>query len=81
MAHILPSGGGKALINVDDTVLLLLDHQTGLFQTVKDITVAELRANGELDAVAGGYLAELAVSVPTARNAVRASRAPAPRRD
>src|SRR6266404_8342684 len=45
MAHILPSGGGKALINVDDTVLLLLDHQAGLFQTVKDITVAELRAN------------------------------------
>jgi len=28
-----------------DTALLLLDHQTGLFQTVKDITVAELRAN------------------------------------
>jgi hypothetical protein len=26
MAHILPSGGGKALINVDDTALLLLDH-------------------------------------------------------
>jgi len=45
MAHILPSGGGKALINVDDTVLLLLDHQTGLFQTVKDLSVAELRAN------------------------------------
>src|SRR5262244_4280805 len=45
MAHILPSGGGKALINFDDTALLLLDHQTGLFQTVKDISVAELRAN------------------------------------
>jgi nicotinamidase-related amidase len=45
MAHILPSGGGKALINVDDTALLLLDHQDGLFLTVKDITVAELRAN------------------------------------
>jgi len=45
MAHVLPSGGGKALMNVDDTALLLLDHQTGLFQTVKDITVAELRAN------------------------------------
>ena len=45
MAHVLPSGGGKALMNVDDTTLLLLDHQTGLFQTVKDITVAELRAN------------------------------------
>jgi nicotinamidase-related amidase len=45
MAHILPSGGGKALMNVDDTAILLLDHQTGLFQTVKDVTVAELRAN------------------------------------
>ena len=45
MAHVLPSGGGKALMNVDDTTLLLLDHQTGLFQTVMDITVAELRAN------------------------------------
>jgi nicotinamidase-related amidase len=45
MAHVLPSGGGKALIDVDDSVLLLLDHQSGLFQTVKDITVAELRAN------------------------------------
>jgi nicotinamidase-related amidase len=45
MAHILPSGGGRALINVDDATLLLLDHQTGLFQTVKDISVAELRAN------------------------------------
>ena len=45
MAHLLPSGGGKALMNVEDSVLLLLDHQSGLFQTVKDITVAELRAN------------------------------------
>ena len=45
MAHVLPSGGGKALMDVDDVALLLLDHQTGLFQTVKDITVAELRAN------------------------------------
>ena len=45
MAHVLPSGGGKALMNTDDVALLLLDHQTGLFQTVKDVTVAELRAN------------------------------------
>jgi len=28
-----------------DTVLLLLDHQTGLFQNVKDIAVADLRRN------------------------------------
>jgi nicotinamidase-related amidase len=38
-------GGGKALIDPTDTVLLLLDHQSGLFQNVKDIPVAELRAN------------------------------------
>jgi nicotinamidase-related amidase len=37
--------GGMALLNAADTVLLLLDHQSGLFQTVKDISIAELRAN------------------------------------
>ena len=35
----------KVFLDPDDTVLLLLDHQTGLFQTVKDIPVAELRSN------------------------------------
>jgi nicotinamidase-related amidase len=45
MAHVLPSGGGKGLIDISDALLLLLDHQSGLFQTVKDITIAELRAN------------------------------------
>jgi nicotinamidase-related amidase len=43
--NVLPSGGGAALIDTSDTVMLLLDHQAGLFQTVKDISVAELRAN------------------------------------
>ncbi len=38
-------GGGKALLDPTDMALLLLDHQSGLFQTVKDISVAELRAN------------------------------------
>jgi nicotinamidase-related amidase len=38
-------GGGDALLRLDDVVLLLLDHQSGLFQVVKDISVAELRAN------------------------------------
>src|SRR6478736_7440102 len=38
-------GGGKALLDVTDVVLLLLDHQSGLFQNVKDISVAQLRAN------------------------------------
>lgn len=45
MSHILSTGGGKALMNPDDSLFLLLDHQTGLFQVVKDISVAELRAN------------------------------------
>ena len=44
-SSVLPTGGGQALIDPSDTLLLLLDHQTGLFQTVKDISVAELRAN------------------------------------
>jgi nicotinamidase-related amidase len=35
----------EVLLDPNDTVLLLLDHQTGLFQTVKDIPVADLRAN------------------------------------
>jgi nicotinamidase-related amidase len=35
----------KVLIDPGDTVILLLDHQSGLFQTVKDISVAELRTN------------------------------------
>jgi nicotinamidase-related amidase len=33
------------LLDPADTVFLLLDHQSGLFQTVKDIPVAELRSN------------------------------------
>jgi nicotinamidase-related amidase len=39
------AGGGRALLDPTDTVFLLLDHQAGLFQSVKDISVAELRAN------------------------------------
>jgi nicotinamidase-related amidase len=44
----LPSGGGAALLDPSDTVVLLLDHQSGLFQTVKDIPVADLRRNVEV---------------------------------
>src|SRR5688572_25218892 len=44
-SSVLPTGGGKALLDPSDTVILLLDHQAGLFQTVKDIDVAELRRN------------------------------------
>ena len=45
MQHVLSTGGGQALIDPADTLMLLLDHQTGLFQVVKDINVAQLRAN------------------------------------
>src|SRR5262249_31770216 len=44
-SSVLPTGGGASLLDPSDTVFLLLDHQAGLFQTVKDITVAELRSN------------------------------------
>ncbi|MGH7798038.1 MAG: isochorismatase family protein [Candidatus Binatia bacterium] len=33
------------MINPDDAAMLLIDHQSGLFQTVKDLQVPELRAN------------------------------------
>jgi nicotinamidase-related amidase len=44
-SSVLPSGGGAALIDTSDVAILLLDHQAGLFQTVKDIGVTELRNN------------------------------------
>ena len=44
-SSILATGGGAALLDPSDTVLLLLDHQTGLFQTVKDLPITDLRAN------------------------------------
>jgi len=44
-SSVLATGGGAALLNPSDTVFLLLDHQSGLFQTVRDIPVAELRSN------------------------------------
>lgn len=44
-SSVLPTGGGKALFDTSDTAILLLDHQAGLFQTVKDIGITELRAN------------------------------------
>src|SRR5512134_1611 len=44
-SSVLPTGGGQALLDPSDTVILLLDHQSGLFQTVKDIPVDDLRRN------------------------------------
>jgi nicotinamidase-related amidase len=44
-SSVLVTGGGAALMDPNDTLILLLDHQSGLFQTVKDIPVADLRRN------------------------------------
>jgi nicotinamidase-related amidase len=44
-SSVLPTGGGQALLDTSDTVILLLDHQSGLLQTVKDVDIAALRAN------------------------------------
>jgi nicotinamidase-related amidase len=44
-ASVLPSGGGAALLDPNDSVIVLLDHQTGLLQTVKDVGITELRNN------------------------------------
>lgn len=45
---VLPTGGGAALIDPSDSLILLLDHQSGLFQTVKDISISDLRRNVEM---------------------------------
>jgi nicotinamidase-related amidase len=42
------------LLDADDAALLLLDHQTGLFQTVKDVPVDDLRRNAVVLARAAG---------------------------
>ncbi|WP_369062291.1 isochorismatase family protein [Caulobacter sp. 73W] len=47
-SSVLPTGGGAALIDLNDTLILLLDHQSGLFQTVKDIALSDLRRNVEM---------------------------------
>lgn len=44
-AQPLSEAANKALMDPKDSIVLLLDHQTGLFQTVKDIPVRDLRAN------------------------------------
>ena len=48
LSSVLPTGGGQALVDPADSLILLLDHQAGLFQTVKDISIADLRSNTTL---------------------------------
>ncbi|HUZ62358.1 MAG TPA: isochorismatase family protein [Acetobacteraceae bacterium] len=38
-------GGEKPTIDADDAVMLLIDHQSGLFQTIGDMPMTELRAH------------------------------------
>jgi nicotinamidase-related amidase len=40
-----PRAVNLKLLDPNDTAFLFLDHQTGLFQTVKDVPIHELRAN------------------------------------
>ena len=44
-AEPLSAAANKVLLDPKDSIVLLLDHQTGLFQTVKDVPLLELRAN------------------------------------
>lgn len=37
--------GAKPIIDPNDAAMLLIDHQSGLFQTVKDMPMTELRTN------------------------------------
>jgi nicotinamidase-related amidase len=50
----------NALLNPNDTVLLLIDHQSGLFQTVKDVPVAQLRVNA-IALAKGAHLVEMPI--------------------
>lgn len=45
---VLATGGGATLIDPSDALILLLDHQQGLLQTVRDVPVADLRRNVEM---------------------------------
>jgi nicotinamidase-related amidase len=61
----------SSLISADDAVLLMVDHQSGLLQVVRDITISELRINVAALAKAAS-LAEVPVvataSVPAGTN-------------
>lgn len=43
--NIANFNGAKPVIDPDDAVMLLIDHQSGLFQTIKDMPFTEVRAN------------------------------------
>ncbi len=41
--------GGRPVIDPTDAAMLLIDHQSGLFQTVQDMPMPTLRAQYRLD--------------------------------
>ena len=43
--NIANFNGQRPIIDPDDSVMLLIDHQSGLFQTVGDMPMPELRSN------------------------------------
>jgi len=45
LSHQPTAAAAAALLDRDDAILLLIDHQTGLFQTVKDVPLMDLRSN------------------------------------
>jgi hypothetical protein len=45
MAHNPKVKTNKWMIDPDDAIMLLLDHQSGLFQLVRDMEQTELRAH------------------------------------
>ncbi|MGA6916349.1 isochorismatase family protein, partial [Klebsiella quasipneumoniae] len=44
MSTLANFNGARPVIDVNDTAMLLIDHQSGLFQTVGDMPMPELRA-------------------------------------
>jgi hypothetical protein len=42
---VLPTAARKGVDRCFDVVILMLDHESGLLQTVKDISPTDLRAN------------------------------------
>ncbi len=44
-AQVANFNGARPVIDPDDAVLLLIDHQSGLFQTVNDMPMPKLRAH------------------------------------
>ncbi len=59
------------MIDVNDTAMLLIDHQSGLFQTVGDMPMPELRARAALAKMASlaGIPVITTASVPQGRTA------------